>query len=400
MSCKPRRTLNSAACIVPLYHWYDSAAVYEEFFKDKSWQNYIWKCKQKSRIKEGGEVHLLTPFTAELSPQEPPEVFIPSSQIDIIFEVLDEMKGQPTKLYIHYTKIEPFLLKFQVIIKRLEKREYLAHEAVCNSYLNKNTNPYKEIESMVERGVRDLSEFAIEEVLPETRARLQGYDSFEEKISEWRCFQSEYIGALSRSTSEKYLLDDVPIGNKNDAKNKIFSLIEILSVEERLGADVQKIWNAYLPEIRRKITHKVSQNIKKEQKALKLMQDALGKEFVDTLIRKGYVSFKGKDGNDYNIGIDGGVYCSSTKRSICLMTEWEVPIFDEVLAKCLFLKDADEEEIESVIEDARDFERRWESNPEINYQEEYEARKNASYDVDIDGRIVDISLEEQDERVN
>jgi len=408
MSCKLCRTANSAACNVPLYHWYeDPAAVYEEFYRDKQWQNYLWKRKQKSRIKERGEAHLLTPFTAELLPQEAPKSFLHSSDIDIIFEVLDEMpRRQTVKLYIYYINL------FHAIHEHIENVETISfrhqnfvHEAVCNPYLNENTDTRRGIERMVEREVRDIGEtLAFENLRAGMLSYFQTCGSVEDEISLSEVFQRECVGALSRNSSEKYLLDEIPIGNKNDVKNKIFSLMEILSVEERLAADEQQIWNAYLPEICRKITHMVARDIKNEQKALKLMQDTLGKEFVEKLIRTGHVCVKGKDGNDYQIGSDGKVYRLPEKKYICLMTEWEVPMFDEILAKYLFLRDASEEEIESAIEDARrmqlNFQRLYEGNPETNYLEERRARRNASYELDLDGRIVDISLEEQGERVN
>jgi uncharacterized protein YbjQ (UPF0145 family) len=78
-----------------------------------------------------------------------------------------------------------------------------------------------------------------------------------------------------------------------------------------------------------------------ERRSLELLRSTVGSEAVDQLLKLGYLIVDSANGRKYRVTRDGGVFDVVTGREVCVMvdTEKELPLYDEILAKYLVIRD-------------------------------------------------------------
>jgi hypothetical protein len=82
-----------------------------------------------------------------------------------------------------------------------------------------------------------------------------------------------------------------------------------------------------------------------ESRSLELLRSTVGSEAVDQFLRLGYLIVNSANGRKYRITHDGEVFDVATGRSVCVMVdeEGELPIYDDILAKYLVIRDHPEQ---------------------------------------------------------
>lgn len=420
----------------------DAAAFYEQFFQSKEWFDYLKKLEKKKRMERTGEAHILTPYFIEHIPyfypssaKEITDGSLSVSEIDAIFELLknspNNSNSRSIKLYIHYLRyrVLPHSISFRddddlgealecspwdldELVCEIIRRLYLDGMMDVNAPQSIKTLKYVVYEVIKAAHLKRVpnSYWAIEW---DTR-HFSGDDPLSPYIR-WH-YEREYLGVLTKTDAGKYYLDGIEVGKKDKAKNKILACVEMLNAEshrpiiELSRADskccIEAVYkrNTETKKFFRAVEKSLLKIIRKEMRAIGLMRDILGRDVLEKLFQDGYLCVEREDGSKYRINLNGEVFSLPDERYICLWAYLEdpCPLVDEILAKYIFLRDAPDAELKRVLNEAQHWRDNWweREDKKIDYEEENKARKNASYDLDIDGRIIALSLEDQGERVN
>ncbi|MBU4501610.1 MAG: hypothetical protein KKA79_03400 [Nanoarchaeota archaeon] len=393
--------------------------MYEKFFQTKQWLEYERKRQLVKTIVKTGEAHILTPKTALLlnDPQYAKKIhqtlsfnsspYLPHPEIETIFDAADELerrnaKYQAINIFAHSAKFE----LDRYISPTFYERDILGK--ISEAIVETIVLAYKEEEEGEQLFSVAKKNFS---------GRLQAvqhefYESYSDPHALSLKNRERYLGDLSRiPCSEDYFLDATFIrggrlGDRYAGVEKIKEYVDLVGdellpdelIKKGLGESLQRLKNEIGDT---KMFFK--KRVKAELKAIKLILDMLGKEVVDRLLRNGYVTVKGNDGGNYKIDIHGMVYSLPEEHGICLNVEEDMPRFDKILAKYLFLKASYEEDVKDIdiiLEDERYWQEQEEKENRKIREEEEEKRRDASYDVNLNGRITGISLREQGEKIN
>jgi hypothetical protein len=205
------------------------------------------------------------------------------------------------------------------------------------------------IEEIMEENIRIVKD-RIKATLRFPSTSIQIYLHAEEMFS-W-LHEQEYIGDLTEKNGE-YLLDGVGIGNRDDARKKIVNCIQMIDNGTPSPSRLLCLLSNFLEQkvdmlyivITTGVRHKLKNMINSEKKAVKLACDMLGNEFVTGMTKNRYMRFKDRNGKEYKININGGVYSMPNEKFICLHVVmdhnlyYKLPIFDKILTKYLILRD-------------------------------------------------------------
>lgn len=423
----------------------NSAIFYEKFFQSNEWIEYKLRQGKKQEILTNGEAHILTPkatlltknqtYVKYLLRKQPVKLWLSlcPSEIEIIFDAIEEFRGanagyRTMEIYVHSVKLDP---KTEFYHFRKTEEEDILEETIATVAAEVARLMYRDKKQLFGIGLCEDPKqlFGIEiykawifnnipsRCLETMRRKFHGYLS--RKLYWDICeLEKEYFGCISRDPhSGDYFLDaaflgSVKLGDKHVATEKIKKYIELecseLSSKELMEGISAKLLY-YLKNLEKNIADAKTlfeERIKAESNSINLMADMLGKGIVDKLFRNGYITVENSQGESYKIDAHGEVYSLPEEDFVCLEinADEDVPKFDEILAKYLCLKSSLIDEMNEHVyeQDALlDEEPFWSSEAHSNKdEEERKARKNATYDVNMDGRIIALSLEEQGERVN
>jgi len=93
-----------------------------------------------------------------------------------------------------------------------------------------------------------------------------------------------------------------------------------------------------------------------ERRSLELLRSTVGSEAADQFLKLGHLIVDSANGRKYRITHDGEVFDVATGRSVCVMVddEGELPLYDDILAKYLVIRDHPEQ-IETLEPEENEF---------------------------------------------